>query len=199
MTHVECARSHTDIYRRFQWFCFPSLVVLRLSCTSLTTTLEDVHQAITATPALKELHLQFYEPFEITHFLRQPQGSMLAGPLSKFVPGLMMLVFDGITGAVTDSSISDILTLLHSSWLNDDWTIISRTQLSVEFIFDELDLLIPVPSLVEDFNREIGSCGPLPFHASAYYVPDGLWDWRLKLTSGELRDCWDDFLAFRYR
>ena len=48
----------------------------------------------------------------------------------------MMLVFDGITCAIIDSTTSDILTLLHS---NDDLTTISRTRLSVEFIFDEQD------------------------------------------------------------
>jgi len=158
----------------FNGFVFPSLVVLRLLCTSLTTTLvgEDVHQAITATPALKELHLQFYEPFEITDFLRQPQGSMLAAPLSIFVPGLMMLVFDGITCAIIDSTTSDILTLLHS---NDDLTTISRTQLSVEFIFDEQDS----PRFLHSLRISIGKLAAVDLCLSMHQA--AMWQMEINL------------------
>lgn len=180
----------------FSRFVFPSLVSLRLSCTKSWTSLEDVHQAITATPGLKEFHLHFCRPLSITNFLCQPDDAHLAGPLSNFAPGLAILVIDRITSSIlAKSTAEDIFTLLHSSWLNDGWPSLSCGQMSVEFIVDDQDYPTPGPFFVDYLNWEFGRCASLPFRASARYVPGGLWNWK-KLNARELRDRWDDILAF---
>ena len=141
---------------------------------------------------MKEFHLQVL-PFQVTDFLRQPQDLHLAGPLRKFAPGLVVLVIDRIPFAA-----QDILTFLHSSWLNDGLASLLGKPMRVEFIFDDGDLstsVTPVPSFVEDFNREIDRCTPLPFHASARYLLDGLWKWK-RLNARELCDRWDRFLGY---
>jgi hypothetical protein len=167
----------------FTSFLFPSLVALRLSCTDPRTTLRDVHQAIAATPRLKEFHLHFYVPFKIHRFLGQQDGSHLTGSLCKFAPGLVTLVIDRITSSV------DVLALVHSSWLKDGWPTLSRRQISVEFILDN-------PLVVDGLKWEVEHSGSLPFHASARYVLGGLWSWK-GLNARELHDCWDDILKFR--
>jgi len=175
----------------FDGFVFPSLLALRLSCLYSTARIRDIHQAIAATPALKEFHLHFCVRFSATNFLKYWQ---LAGPLSKFAPGLAILVFDHITFDVedrTEDRTKDILTLLHSNWLNDGWATRERTPMNVEIIVDE----IPYSISLSHINREIDNCRPLPFHPSARIVKGGLWDWQ-ELNARELRDHWDDNLAF---
>ena len=89
--------------------------------------LKHVHQAITTSPALKELLLQFWLGFDVYHFLCQPDDTCVAGPHSKFAPGLAILVIERITSFILKTStMEDILNLLHSSWLNDDWPTLSR-------------------------------------------------------------------------
>jgi len=171
----------------FDGFVFPSLVALRFSCLYSATRIRYVHQVIAATPALKEFHLRFCSPFSATNFLKYSQ---LAGPLRKFAPGLEILVFDHITFGAEDRT-KDILTLLHSNWLNDGWATRERTPMNVKIILDE----IPYSISLSHINREIDNCRPLPFHASARIVKGGLWNWQ-ELNARELRDHWDDNLAF---
>ena len=184
----------------FNTFVFPSLVALRLSyTTSQMMWLTDVHRPIIATPALKELHLQFHVPFSVDPFLCDIRDSRLAGPLSRFVPALEILVFDQLISPIPSSAslIGHLLTLFHSRWLNDGWLTHSQTQRCVKFILDKARYSPPSESLVERLNREFDQSGSFPFHASAQYLPGGLWNWK-PLTAKDVRDCWDDVLAFRF-
>ena len=176
-----------DIEIAFDKFVFPSLTALRVSCT--WTSLGTVHQVLSSTPTLNELHLQSYLPFGHPHFLRQPFVPSLSGPLSKFVPHLKTLVIDPIGHQVPATALPrDLLTLLHSSWLNEGWSS-SHIQKSIEFILDKG--LHFSNSVIADLDRS----GPLPFRISARYVEGGLWIWR-QPNAADLRDRWDDLTSF---
>ena len=114
-------------------------------------------------------------------------------PLNKFVPHLETLVIDPIGDQVPATTLSrDLLTLLHSSWLNKGWSSL-HTQKSIEFVLDKG--LHFSNSVIADFDREINLSGPLPFCISARYVEGGLRIWR-QLNAADLRDRWDGLASF---
>ena len=178
------------------FFLFNTFVflALRLSyTTSQMMWLTDIHRLIIATPALKELHLQFHVPFSVDPFLRDIRDSRLAGPLSRSVLPLEILVFDQLISSIPSSS----SIIGHLLWLNDGWLTHSQTQLCVKFILDKARYSPLSESLVERLNREFDHSGSFPFHASAQYWPGGLRNWK-PLTAKDLHDHWDDVLAFRF-
>ena len=69
--------------------------------------------------------------------------------------------------------------------------------MAVEYIVSGEYGSIPGPLVAENMNRVIIDRRDfLSLRASARYVPGGLWNWK-QLSAKDLRDCWDDTMAFR--
>jgi hypothetical protein len=100
-------------------------------------------------PRLKELHLQV-RGFD--DFLTPSHESHLIGPLSKFAPAsLATLVIDPATSVVPQ----DAINLLLSTWLNDDWPNLARSQMAVEYIVSGEYGSISGSLAAENMNRVI--------------------------------------------
>ena len=189
---VQCPAADTTLV--FEKFVFPHMTSLRLSqALSTFLTLQDIHCVLSSTPSLRELHLQSCLGFGNPDFLTQVPHPTLFGPLSTFTPNLSTLVIDSIKYNVPSSALPrDLLTLLHSDWLNRGWS--SDNERSLEFILDKG--MHFSNSIIRDLTLEFNESGTLPFRVSSRHVKGGLFEWRPMNTS-DLADRWHKLSKFQ--